>query len=432
MTTPKEKPRLDGDQDRGDNKTLDNPNKSDPLSQVLSGDRSGFKTYDEALLKGLAELAASDPVEYARRKPEASKQLGVSPYDLDRLVHSEQRKPQKQESRDFKLIKACDLTAKSPKWLIHGLIEDDTFGLLFGDSESGKTFLAVDFALCVATGTPFHGRKVLTHGPVVYILGEGRNGFSRRLLAWSLHNAKDYQDAPFFISTMPAAFLHPESIEQVAAAVAEIKPVLIVVDTLARNYGPGDENSTADMNRFVTALDFIRRPYNATLLIIHHTGHGEKDRSRGAYALKCALDFEYRIKRESDGTVILESTKMKDAEKPEPLAFAPQEIKLVDDDGRPMGSLALEATEMPEKHIRLPASQRIALEALTRLLADKESVHIDEWRAECYATGISDTQAGKRKAFQRAREALSDNKLISVRDDQYWLVGQAGHCGTCP
>lgn len=333
---------------------------------------------------------------------------------------------QEQDMRGFQLIPVCDLKPKAPVWLVHKIMEDDSFGLMFGDSEGGKTFLAVDLGLCVATGTPFHGKQIAKSGPVVYILGEGKNGFSRRCQAWGIHNGVDYHDAPFFVSTIPAAFLYAESVEQVATAIAKVKPVLIIVDTLARNYGPGDENSTADMNKFISALDYIRRPYNATMLVVHHTGHGEKERSRGAYTLKCGLDFEYMIARDPSGIVVLESKKMKDAEKPEPMAFETHVIKMIDDEQQHMSSLALELTEMPESlkgKKRLPTAQRIALEALTRVLQDKESIHLDEWRAECYAAGISDGTApnAKRMAFKRAREALLDSGRICTRDDKYWL-----------
>ena len=52
------------------------------------------------------------------------------------------------------------------------------------------------------------------------------------------------------------------------------------------------ENSTQDMSRFVAACDAVRRRYGCTMLIIHHSGHGDKGRARGAIALKAALDAE--------------------------------------------------------------------------------------------------------------------------------------------
>jgi hypothetical protein len=243
------------------------------------------------------------------------------------------------------------------------------------------------------------------------------------------NKGQDYHDSPFFISTIPAAFLHPDSIEQVATAIAEVKPVLIVVDTLARNYGPGDENSTADMNRFITALDYVRRPYKATTLIIHHTGHGEKDRSRGAYALKCALDFEFKVKRGPDDIIILESTKMKDAEKPEPLAFARQEIKLIDDNGHHNSSLALELIEdyTPTTSSRtrpLTGARKVAYDTLLVVCQENDGkAHINSWRDAAYKSGISASpeQAARQKAFVRAVSGLRDLGRIETENDLYWI-----------
>jgi hypothetical protein len=387
-------------------------------------ERDGFKIFEQAKILALAEL---DPIEFARRKPEEAKYLGISKFDLDRLVQATRRELGKesrlQENREFKLVKACDFECRAPKWLIHGMIEVDTLGMIFGDTGSYKSFVAIDIGLSVATGISFHG-KTVKQGPVVYIAGEGQNGLSRRFLAWSLARAQDYHDSSIFISIMPASFLNPESVLEVKTAIEEIKPVLIIVDTLARNYGPGDENSTSDMSRFINAVDVIRRPYNATLIIIHHTGLSEKDRSRGAYALKCALDFEYRTTKNKNNVIVLEATKMKDVEPSEPLAFMPQVINLIDEQSQPTTSLTLELTELPEKKKRsLPRTQRVALESLTRLLTNKEKVHIDDWRADCYTASISSgaSDSAKRTAFSRARTELLNSRLIETSNDEYWL-----------
>ena len=51
------------------------------------------------------------------------------------------------------------------------------------------------------------------------------------------------------------------------------RPVLIVIDTSVRNFGPGDENSTVDMNGFIAHVDsYLRAPYRCVALIVHHTG----------------------------------------------------------------------------------------------------------------------------------------------------------------
>ena len=61
---------------------------------------------------------------------------------------------------------------------------------------------------------------------------------------------------------------------------------LVTLDTLARNMD-GDENSTQDMNGFVSAVDtYIRRPYAAHVSVVHHTGWHDDKRMRGSRALE--------------------------------------------------------------------------------------------------------------------------------------------------
>jgi RecA-family ATPase len=106
---------------------------------------------------------------------------------------------------------------------------------------------------------------------------------------------------------MPAALLDPESADQVIKAIDEIVSdigvpvILIVIDTVARNFGTGDENSTKDMGMFIQGIDALRVRHQAAILLVHHTGHGDKSRGRGSMALKGALDAEYKLARGDDG-----------------------------------------------------------------------------------------------------------------------------------
>ena len=73
------------------------------------------------------------------------------------------------------------------------------------------------------------------------------------------------------------------------------KPALIVLDTIARNFGGNDENSTKDMGASITAVDAINAEFNCATLLVHHTGHADKTTALEAIALKGALDTEYRL-----------------------------------------------------------------------------------------------------------------------------------------
>jgi hypothetical protein len=226
-----------------------------------------------------------------------------------------------------------DLKTRAAEYVVDGLLEQFALALIFGDPGCGKSFLAVDLACCIATGRPFHGHEIKRKGPVFIIVGEGLNGLKRRFDAWRKANGVDEQpdvflsDGPVHLNDVNAVRDLVEVIRRMAAEHGE--PALVIVDTVARNFGGGDENSTKDMNTFVAACDAIKKFLKTTLTLVHHTGHTHKDRARGALALKGALDTEIRLEASpgNDGKVVRAfCTKQKDGPEFDPLQFRFQEI----------------------------------------------------------------------------------------------------------
>lgn len=331
-------------------------------------------------------------------------------------------------SRAFEFVAVGDLEYRAPEFLIDGLIETDIAGMIFGDPGCGKSFIAVDIGLSVATGTPFHGRKV-KQGAVFYIAGEGHNGLARRFAAWAKDRDVSIKLAPLFKSNRAAQFLDRESAAAVSAAVESLAdihgpPALIIIDTLARNFGPGDENSTSDMNCYVAALDDLRAHYpGCAILTIHHTGHGDKSRGRGAISLPGALDFNARAEK-VNGVVTLTTIKMKDAEEPAPLAFEFCQVDL----GGGASSVALRSTMAPAERAAAPSfAQRLALETFIDAAAvdgveqDDGTVAVrqNDWREAFFAKHHGDSDQAKKQAFYRVRKDLDEKGLISVDQGLY-------------
>lgn len=337
--------------------------------------------------------------------------------------------PQQKAAGRFRFIAVADLEYRAPEYVIEDLIETETLGLIFGDPGCGKSFLAVDIALSVATGTPFHGRAT-KQGAVFFIAGEGHNGLARRFAAWSQARGVSLAGVPLFKSERAAQLLDSESAKAVADAVKSLaaqhgSPALIIIDTLARNFGAGDENNTRDMSEFVAAVDDLKARFpGCSVLIVHHSGHAAKDRARGAMALKGALDCEYRV--EKDGRDIrLVNTKMKDAEQPADLYFS---FKQVDLDGIAK-SAVLEATDAPERQNKLTPAQKLARETYVAAAAQSgiwdgsvfRGVHLEDWRAQFYSKHAGDSAESKRKAFQRVRSDLVEGGYMTPTDDVYLI-----------
>jgi hypothetical protein len=339
-----------------------------------------------------------------------------------------------EEAPRFRLVRACDLEPRPMDWLISDLFERDSLVQLFGLPGGAKTFTVLDMACCIATGKDYHGRQVQP-GPVVYICGEGSNGIARRLKAWQIANGIELTDKPLFVSTMPAALLDPVNLSAVMAAIDETgyKPEMVALDTLARNFGPGDENSTQDMTGFVTACDQIRSAYGCTVALIHHTGHQEQSRGRGSSVLNGAIDTSFRISREDCGPVLVENAKQKDAVPPEPFAFRFETVELGfdNDDGSPATSAILTPCDVPTKAPSVKGKhQARALEILRKLIdqnrtelerdgldPNKARAKRDDWRQACIDDGMHPPR------FHDAEKAMKEKALIHQEFAWVRLVG---------
>ena len=217
-------------------------------------------------------------------------------------------------------------------WLVEGFIEKDTVGLFFGDPASYKSFLAMDIAYHCASGKDWHGSKVI-QGPVYYIAGEGHGGLARRQEAWFETHNPDLSNLPFRFTIKAMNFHKEEEVQQVNQDIQGWvetvgNPVLIVIDTLARNFN-ADENSAEHMGQFINNVnEHLRVPFGCVVLIVHHTGHHDKKRARGSTSLKAGIDFEYLVNKVAPLVAKLTCTKMKDAVEPDVTGFQGRKVML--------------------------------------------------------------------------------------------------------
>lgn len=338
-----------------------------------------------------------------------------------------------------------DLVVRAPDWLVHGVIERDSLMLLFGDSDTGKSLLSIDLAACIASGIPWRGHEVEQPGPVLYVAGEGQGGLARRFRAWQLHNGVNLADVPLYVSTVPTELTEAREqmylrhiIDKHANEVGS--PAFVVLDTLARNFGPGDENSTQDMGNAVNACDSLRRLTGATVCVVHHTGHGDKNRARGAYALHAGVDCEYRLTR-AENVLTLECQKMKDGIPPKPVSFKPHGVKLdtFDNQGQAVSSAVLVTTEYTPPAEPAPkkgtgSNQKRALQILVDRYTKQRAnvaasgrdegqalVAMDTWRDLCAAEGIN------RHRFAEVSRSLQTLGFVAIAYGNVTLVDRKSH-----
>ena len=241
--------------------------------------------------------------------------------------------------------------------LLGDLLYVNTLCRVVGPSGHFKSFVVIDFAGHIGTGTPWHGRYV-RQGTVVYLVAEGAEGIRKRVRAWEQHHGLRMTDVYFL--PRPVQVADPEW-DVLTAALARVRPVLIVVDTQARVTVGVEENSNTEMGRIVDRLERLRAATGACVQVIHHTGH-QGEHGRGASAVKGTLQTELLVSKKGDRAaniiVTIKTGKQKDEEQETALDFGLKVVKIDGEakpDGRPVTSVVLVPLDSPDAGPRPPA-----------------------------------------------------------------------------
>lgn len=332
----------------------------------------------------------------------------------------------------FELVQArAALNSREPLvWTVKGLIPSDSLGVFIGAPKSFKSYAALDLACRVATGTPYHGRKTV-QGPVVYMVGEGQAATLDRLDAWSRKNdVAITSDTPLYVSGGAVNMHDPNSIKTVANVIDQLEtpPALVIIDTLARHYGK-DENSTEDMNAFANTVDtVVRARYGAAVVLVHHTGHDNKQRGRGSSVLLGALDFEYRVDREQgQDRFAFRNTNMRNGETADAIYFEADKVYLRDDgDGDPVHNLVFRETAAPVAQMPSVRDTLTGLMlAVYRLVEAEGPADFDVlWtivQTEDDPAWDGETDK-RRRQLRNTLQRLRDREVITVTDGGRYLV----------
>ncbi len=186
--------------------------------------------------------------------------------------------PAKPKSR-FGAVEWSHLDDAGPEldFLIDGWISEGDRSVLGGPSRSGKSFLALHAAMCIARGQDFFDWPV-KRGGVVYQAGEGARGVKKRLRAYRKHFEVDpTDDVPFVFLPSKVDLYSKEGDTQ--PLIDEIKAWaltmthelrLVVIDTLATATAGADENSGKDMSIVLQNIARISEETGAHVMLVHH------------------------------------------------------------------------------------------------------------------------------------------------------------------
>jgi hypothetical protein len=256
--------------------------------------------------------------------------------------------------------------------LVGNVLHAGELAVLAAPSGSGKSFTTLDLAASITTGTPWLGKPV-QQGPVVYVLAEGAPGFRLRVGAWEVARGQSLDGAPGYFFTEAVNLLEEKDVALLINAIKDrsVPPVLVVIDTLSRCMGAGDENSAKDMGRAVRALGAIQKFFGCAVLVLHHTGHRNEERERGSSALRAAVDVLIVAHKTDDG-LVLRSEKCRDGAPFEDLTVRLAQVPIAGE----TSCVAELGTRVPPAGRRLSGN---ALRALKSLAESSDGLTHAEW-----------------------------------------------------
>lgn len=339
----------------------------------------------------------------------------------------------------------------SGDYVVKGILHPGDFACVYGESYAGKSHLALDLAVSVATGQPWHGHRV-KQCAVLYVALEGWRGFENRVAARRQQLAG--QHVPLAVWMTSLDFSKPETTEYLIRIVQQLAQVapkigLIVFDTMARAIGANDENTSQGMGAIISASARIQEETGACSLWVHHVGKDTGRGPRGHSSLYAALDTGIKVTREGNGTSKAEIEKQKDGESGLKWQFriVPHTLG-TDQDGDIITAGVPEFIDINPNARNRPEPKGHAgkaLNLLRRLVYDigkpkpgvpgipdnQLCVTETEWGQECMRVRLG--QGGgdaEQKAFARASQSLKDGGHIGHATGQVWPTDNIGQTRT--
>jgi hypothetical protein len=342
------------------------------------------------------------------------------------------------------------------KWMIDKVLPVGSFSALFGPPGSFKSFIALDIAEAIATGRTWMGNAVTEQGAVLYLCGEGFGGVGARIKAIKQHHGTE-DGAPIYVIRHQLNLR--SSVEDFNALMIAVENLvtelgidfkLIIIDTLARAFGGGNENDSSDMGSFISSCGRIQQiVQDCALMILHHSGKDATKGLRGHSSLLGAVDTELELIRFEDSMKgIIRTAKQKDGEDGTRIGFEMVSVELAPPAGslqigEPITSLAVQASELGEyegnkktgkSNAGSGRNQRMEMQCLLNVIkrsgvlkyiesTQRNVVSLEDWRAELWSKmGCTDEDKSSFKmAWKRAKERLVDSEQGGIRDGFVWM-----------
>jgi hypothetical protein len=160
-----------------------------------------------------------------------------------------------------------------PRWLVEGLWGASSVGVIGGAPKCAKTWLGLDLALSVATGTACLGHYAVPQpgAVLVYLAEDALPMVRQRLEGMARHRGLDLGPLEIHAITAPVLRLDREPDRaRLRETTQRLRPRLLLLDPLVRLHGI-DENHAGEVAELLAYFRGLQRQLDLSVVLVHHT-----------------------------------------------------------------------------------------------------------------------------------------------------------------
>jgi AAA domain len=180
----------------------------------------------------------------------------------------------------IKRVEELEQTSEGTKWLVEGLWLNEGIGILAAQPKTGKSWLAMDVAVSVASGTKCLNKFTVNGAHKVLIFfAEDTESIQRErieLIKRAKGVMSDLDNLGVVVADKGLRLDLPEGVEALRALVAEHRPTLLILDPFVRLHQISESDSTA-VAKVLQELRNLKNEFNTGVLLVHHATKGSKN-----------------------------------------------------------------------------------------------------------------------------------------------------------
>jgi RecA-family ATPase len=279
------------------------------------------------------------------------------------------------------------------RWLVEGLWGASSVGVIGGAPKCAKTWLGLDLALSVATGTACLGKYAVPEpGPVlVYLAEDALLVVRERIAGMARHRGLDLGQLEIHVITAPVLRLDREPDRtRLRETTKRLRPRLLLLDPLVRLHGI-DENHAGEVAELLSYFRSLQRQLAVSVLLVHHTRKNAAAGVAAGQGLRGSSD----IHAFGDSNLYLRRTR-------EHLVLSSEHRAAA---ASPSVYLELVATDVPTTHLEVIGELR---DGSTKLTRDGQPRSLEERVLDLLGQGATLTRAKLRDSLGVKNERLGE------------------------